>query len=221
NSAGGLLSRLAGVVAKLGKARRARNQSIMRERKNWACTEDTFDRCPLCAKSGHYRHSGHDREVGIERLADLYHLLAGETAVGRKLRDGFEVTVLPTRQAPAQHASDDEADVLEAIHAVARDEDDAARTGLGSIIADGHLIETLYDEQNLFLFVMDVVGRAFAGLVPRHDDRGGAAGGLGSEEHIHVEAERLDRQSLFGRNDGGLKWGSRVHMCCLQFFVIF
>src|SRR5215468_1576243 len=27
------------------------------------------------------------------------------------------------------------------------------------------------------------------------------AGGLGSEEHIHVEAERLDRQSLFGLND--------------------
>src|SRR5262245_40890067 len=58
---------------------------------------------------------------------------------------------------------------------------------------------------------MDMVGRAFAGLVPRHDDRGDAAGGLGGEEHSHVEAERLDRQRLFGRNDSGLQWGSRVH----------
>src|SRR5262245_49097780 len=129
--------------------------------------------------------------------------------------------VLPTRQAPAQHASRDAADVLEAVHDVARDEDDAAGTGLGGLIADGHLIEALYDEQNLFLFEMDMVGRAFAGLVPRHDDRGGAAGGLGREEHIHVEAERLDRQRLFGRNDGGLQWGSRVHGCCLQFFTTF
>ena len=52
---------------------------------------------------------------------------------------------------------------------------------------------SLDDEQNLFLFEMDMAGRAFAGLVPRHDDRGGAAGGLGGEEHIHVEAKRLDR----------------------------
>src|SRR5262245_34026361 len=129
--------------------------------------------------------------------------------------------VLPTRQAPAQHASRDAADVLEAVHDVARDEDDADWTRLGGLIADGHLIEALDDEQNLFLFKMDMVGRAFAGLVPRHDDRGGAAGGLGGEEHIHVEAERLDRQCLFGRNDGGLQWGSRVHGCCLQFFTTF
>jgi len=52
---------------------------------------------------------------------------------------------------------------------------------------------------------MDMVGRAFAGLVPRYDDLGGAAGGLGGEEYVHVEAERLDRQRLFGRNDGWLK----------------
>src|SRR5262249_61422689 len=25
----------------------------MRERKNWACTEDTFDRCPLWVRNGH------------------------------------------------------------------------------------------------------------------------------------------------------------------------
>src|SRR5262245_31235666 len=79
--------------------------------------------------------------------------------------------VLPTRQAPAQHASRVAADVLEAVHDIARDEDDAAGTDLGGLIADGHLIEALDDEQNLFLFEMDMVGRAFAGLVPRQDDR--------------------------------------------------
>src|SRR5215469_18733785 len=100
----------------------------------------------------------------------------------------------------SSRASRDAADVLEAVHDVARDENDAAGTRLGGLIADGHLIEALDDEQNLFLFEMDMVGRAFAGLVPRHDDRGGAAGGLGGEEHIHVEAERLDRQRLFGRS---------------------
>src|SRR5499427_11101344 len=106
-----------------------------------------------------------DREVGIERLADLHYLLAGETAAGGKLGDRFEVMILPTRQAPGQHASRGAAYVLEAVHDVARDEDDAAGTGLGGLIADGHLIEALDDEQDLFLFEMDMVGRAFAGLV--------------------------------------------------------
>src|SRR5262249_58114817 len=81
------------------------------------------DQCAALPRGA--RHSRLDREVGIERLADLYHLLTGETAAGRKLRDSFEVTVLPTRQAPAQHASRDAADVLKAMHDVARDEDDA------------------------------------------------------------------------------------------------
>src|SRR5215813_11804195 len=71
-----------------------------------------------------------DREVGIESLADLHHLLTGETAAGGELGDRFEVMVLPTRQAPAQHASRDAADALEAVHHVARDEDDAAGTPL-------------------------------------------------------------------------------------------
>src|SRR5262245_41955745 len=118
------------------------------------------------------RHSGLDREVGIERLADLDHPLAGETAAGGELGDRFEVMILPTRQVPVQHAYRYAADVLEAVHDVARDEDDAAGTRLGGLIADGHLIEPLDDEQNLFLFEMDMVGWAFAGLVPRHDDRG-------------------------------------------------
>jgi hypothetical protein len=128
---------------------------------------------------------------------------------------------LPRWVFPVDYASRDGAGVFGAVPDVARDEDDAAGTRLGGLIADGHLIETLDDEQNLFLFEMDMIGRAFAGLVPRHDDRGGAAGGLGGEEHIHVEAERLDRQRLFGRNDGGLQWGSCVHGCCLQFFTTF
>ena len=52
--------------------------------------------------------------------------------------------VLPTRQAPAQYASRDAADVLEAVPDVARDEDDAAGTGLGGLIADGPLIEDIW-----------------------------------------------------------------------------
>src|SRR5262245_3919465 len=147
--------------------------------------------CPATALSAGY--SGPDREAGIERPADLHHLLAVESATGGELGDRFEVMILPARQAPSQHASRDAADVLEAVHDIARDEDDAGGAGLGGLIADGHLIEALNNEQNLLLFEMDMVGRAFAGLVPRHDDRGGAAGGLGGEEHIHVEAKRLDR----------------------------
>src|SRR5215472_18840532 len=104
------------------------------------------------------RHSGLDREVGIEHLADLHHLLAGETAAGGKLGDRFEVMVLSTRQAPAQHASRDVADVLEAVDDVARDEDDAAGTGRGGLITNSHLIQALDDEQKLFLFEMDMVG---------------------------------------------------------------
>src|SRR5215813_15393301 len=87
-------------------------------------------RCQSCSDCGinpaRRAASGLDREVGIERLADLDHLLAGETAAGGKLGDRFEVMILPTRQAPSQHASRDAADVLEAVHDVARDEDDAA-----------------------------------------------------------------------------------------------
>ena len=112
--------------------------------------------------------------MGIERLADFDHLLAGEISAGGELGDSLEVMVLPTRQAPAEHSSRDVADVLEAMDDVARDEDDAARTGRGGLIPDGHLVEALDDEQKLFLLEMDMVGRAFAGLVPRHDDRRGA-----------------------------------------------
>ena len=42
--------------------------------------------------------------------------------------DRFEVVVLSTRQGPVEHAPRRVADVLEAVHDVARDEDDGART---------------------------------------------------------------------------------------------
>src|SRR5215469_12394292 len=43
----------------------------------------------------------------------------------------------------SSRASRDAADVLEAVHDVARDENDAAGTRLGGLIADGHLIEVM------------------------------------------------------------------------------
>ena len=56
--------------------------------------------------------------MGIERLADFHHLLAGEISAGGELGDRFEVMVLPPRQAPTQHSSRGVADVLEAVRAV-------------------------------------------------------------------------------------------------------
>jgi hypothetical protein len=70
----------------------------------------------------------------------------------------------------------------------------------------GQLIGTLDDEEYFFLAEMDVVAGAFTGFEPRHEDRDGAAGGLSGEEHFHVEAERPDRQRLFGLDDDGLQW---------------
>ena len=98
------------------------------------------------------------------------------------------------------------ADVLEAVHDVAWDEDDGAGAGRRGLATDGHLIGALDDEKYFFLVKMDVVGRAFTGFQPPHEDRDSAAGGLGGEEYFHVEAERLDRQRLFGLDDGGLQW---------------
>src|SRR5947209_5521616 len=68
----------------------------------------------------------------------------------------------------------------------------------------GQLIGALEDEEHFFLPEMDVVGRALAGFVAPHEDRDGTTGGLGGEEDFHVEAEGLDRQRLFGLDDGGL-----------------
>ena len=53
---------------------------------------------------------------------------------------------------------------------------------------------------------MDVVGWTFAGFVPPHEDRDGAAGGLAGEEYFNVKAEGLERQRLFGLDDDGLQW---------------
>ena len=74
------------------------------------------------------------------------------------------------------------------------------------VATDGHFMGALDDEEHFFLVEMDMVPRAFTGFDPPHEDRDSAAGGLGGEEYFHVEAERLDRQRLFARDDGGLQW---------------
>src|SRR5215510_6715082 len=131
------------------------------------------------------------KEIRVELLADLHHLLATETVAGSESGDFFEVVVLSTRQGPVEHARRCVADVLEAMHHVARDEDDSAQTDRRSLATDGQLIGALDDEEHLFLAEMDVVGRAFTGFVPRHEDRDGAAGGLSGKQYFHVEAEGL------------------------------
>src|SRR5215831_16764431 len=78
------------------------------------------------------RQRAHFPSDCLRRIESVY----PDRCAGRKLRDSFEVTVLPTRQAPAQHASRDAADVLKAMHDPARDEDDAAGSGLDSLIGD-------------------------------------------------------------------------------------
>src|SRR5262249_49813450 len=56
------------------------------------------------------------REVRVEPLAYLYHLLAGEASAGGEFGHGFEVAVLSTRQAPVEHARRRVTDILEAVH---------------------------------------------------------------------------------------------------------
>ena len=146
------------------------------------------------------------KEVRVELLVYLHHLLAGEAAVSGEFGDRFEVVILSTREAPVEHAPCRVADVLEAMHHVARDEDDGAGADRRGLVTDGHLIGALDDEKYFFLVEMDVVGRAFTGFEPPHEDRDSAAGGLGGKEYFHVEAERLDRQCLFGLDDDGLQW---------------
>jgi len=99
------------------------------------------------------------------------------------------------------------------VHHVARDEDDGTGAGRRGLITDGQFISALEDEEDLFLAEMDVVGRAFAGFVSPHEDRNGAVGGLGREEDSQVEAEGLERQCLFGLDDGSLqRSASSVHV---------
>src|SRR5262245_13509224 len=129
------------------------------------------------------------QEGRLEPLVDLHHLLAGERIAGGEFRHRFEIAVLSTRQAPVEHARRRVAHVLEAVNHVPRDEDDGAGAGRRGLAIYGQLIGALDDEEEFLLAGMDVVGRALAGFVPPHEDRDGAAGGLGGEEYFHVEAE--------------------------------
>src|SRR5262249_12339135 len=122
------------------------------------------------------------REVRVELLADRHHLLAGEAVAGGKIGDRFEVVVLSTRQAPVEQARRRVADVLETVHDVARDKHDGTGTGRRGLAIDGQLIGSVQDADPFFLVEMDVVGRAFVGFVPSHENRDGAASSLGREE---------------------------------------
>src|SRR5262245_57439060 len=154
----------------------------------------------LCSACGSVRRM----QARVKPLAYLPHLLHGEAVAGSESRDCLEVVVLSARQGPVEHARRGVADILEAVHYVARDEDDGARTDRGGLVTDGQLIGTLDDEEHLFLAVMNVVRRAFTRFVPRHEHRNGTAGSLSGKQYFHVEAEGLHRQRLFGLDDDGL-----------------
>src|SRR5258708_14251817 len=106
------------------------------------------------------------REVRVELPADLQGLLAGEAAVRRKLGDRLEVMVLSARQAPVEHARLCVADILEAVHRIARDEDDRAGAGGRRPDADRQLIRAPDDEEHLGLAEMYVVRGPPARLLP-------------------------------------------------------
>jgi len=146
------------------------------------------------------------REVRVELLVYLHHLLASESVAGREFGNRFEVVILSTRQGPVEHARRPVADVLEAVHNVARDEDDGAGARRRGLVPDGHLIGALDDEEHFFLAEMDVVGRAFTGFVVCDKDGDGAAGGFGRKQYFQVEAEGLERKRLLGLDDSGLQW---------------
>src|SRR5262249_25681621 len=161
---------------------------------------------PLCS-------SVSGREVRVEPLVYLHHLLGREAAGGGEFRHRFEVAVLSTRQAPVEHARRRVADIPEAVHYVAGNEDDSSGANRRGLAADRQLIGTLDDEEHFLLAEMDVIGRAFAGFVPRHDDRDGSASRLGAEEYLHLVAEGLERLRLFRLNDDGSSWwGFCIHV---------
>src|SRR5262249_15957243 len=66
------------------------------------------------------------REVRVQPLAYLHHLLAGEAAAGGEIGDRLEVVILSSRQAPVEHARRRVADILEAVHHVAGDKDESS-----------------------------------------------------------------------------------------------
>src|SRR5260370_4443683 len=126
---------------------------------------------PVCESGFPACGSVRGREVRVELLADLHHLLAGEATAGSEFGDHFEVVVLSARQAPVEHARRGVADILEAVHYVARDEDEGAGAGRRGLVTDGQLIVALDDEEPFFMAGSDVVRRALTRLGPRHYDR--------------------------------------------------
>src|SRR5262252_5174191 len=87
--------------------------------------------CLLCL------NSVRGREVRVELLAYLHHLLASEAVAVGEFGDRFEVVVLSTRQAPVEHARRRFAYVLEPMHHVARYEHDGTDTGRRGLAIDG------------------------------------------------------------------------------------
>ena len=146
------------------------------------------------------------KELRVVPLIYLHHFFGGEVAAGGEVGDRFEVVVLSARQTPVEHAPCRVANVLEAVHHVARDEDDGAGAGRRCLATDGQFKNAFDDEEYFFLVEMNVISRAFAWFDPPHEHRERAARGLGGEEYFQVEAEGLDRQRLFGLDDDGLQW---------------
>src|SRR5580765_2908064 len=132
------------------------------------------------------------KELRVELLVYLHHLLTGEATVGSEVGDRFEVLIVSTRKTHVEHAPRRVADVLETVHHVAWDKDDGAGPSRRGLATDGHLIGAFEDEEYFLLVEMDVVTRAFTGFQPSHEDRGSAAGGFGGKEYFQVEAEGLD-----------------------------
>jgi hypothetical protein len=91
------------------------------------------------------------KEVRVELLVYLHHLLTGEAAAGGEFGDRFEVVIMSTRQGQVEHTPCRVADILEAVHDVARDEDDGAGAGRRGLVTDGQLIGALDDEEYFLL----------------------------------------------------------------------
>jgi hypothetical protein len=127
--------------------------------------------------------------------------------------------VLSTRQAQVEHAPRRVADVLEAVHHVARDEDDGAGAGRRGLATAGQFVGALDDEEYFFLVEMDVVARAFTGLEPPHEDRDSATGGLGGEEYFQVEPKGLIDSACSGLTmvacSGEVLWSLLPPVCGL------
>ena len=91
------------------------------------------------------------KELRVELFVYLRHFFAGEAAVGGEVGDRFEVVVLSARQGPVEHARCRVADVFEAVHHVARDEDDGAGASRRGLATDGQFKGTFDDKEYFFL----------------------------------------------------------------------